>query len=129
MDKMPCVELCPDCPLRTMFPEGTLPAETPLHLKKVDERTLSQVDSYISPQGDFASLSIEHGTGPRHADIAILPEGKDVGPAIWVEEGIWQSGGVQQAFEGCHEPAIERYGFLRLSKRAVCEALRTLNVE
>lgn len=123
--EMPCVELCPDCPLRDMLPDGAEFPDKPRHLEQVGERTLPATYSYSGSDGSMG-VGIEYGAGPRQTEVAILSEGVKTGPAFWAREGTWSSGAVQRAFEDCDEPTQIRYGFLKLSKQAVCEAMRSL---
>lgn len=124
MEKTSCVELCSDCPLRTMFPEAAVSPESQAHLKKVGEEAVPQVE--YAHDRSSASISIDYATGPKKAEIAILPEGSETGPAFWVREETWRRGAVHRAFEDCSQPGEERYGFLKLRKQIVCEALRSI---
>lgn len=118
MNKILCPELCPTCPLRNMVPDE------PRYLEEVGERAIPKTG--WTPDGrSMVSLDFEHGrvVGPRLAEVALMSEGADSGPAFWVKGEVWESGGVQRAFEDCHKPTHIRAGILKLGKEAVCAAV------
>lgn len=117
MTKIPCPELCADCPLKIWA------LTEPRYLEEVGERALGKIDT--TPEGhNTVSFDFEYGrvVGPRLAEVALLSEGADSGPAFWVKGEVWESGAVQKAFEECHQPTNVRTGFLKLGKKAVCAA-------
>jgi hypothetical protein len=119
MNKVPCPELCADCPLRSML------SVEPEYLEVVGSRTLPEV-SYGNVGGNSVSIGIEYGAGPKQLEVALTTEASKTGPAFWLREGVWRSGVVQQAFEDCSQPTQLRSGFLKLSKQAVCGALANI---
>ena len=123
MKSKECVELCDNCPLRTMFPSVPLPIEKDLYLTKVGEAAIPQ--TWIDNAGS-GHIEIDNVHGPKQVEIAILPEGSESGPAFYFRESTWSNGAVEKAFENCTEPKQIRSGFLKLSKSAVCSALSEL---
>lgn len=125
MKSRECVELCENCPLRTMFPTAPLPVEKDLHLKKVGESAIPH--TWIDRSDGSAHFEIDNLHGPKQVEVVILPEGTEIGPAFYFREAAWNSGAVEEAFENCTEPEQKRSGFLKLSKTAVCGALSELD--
>ncbi|MGC1177418.1 MAG: hypothetical protein WA843_05090 [Candidatus Saccharimonadales bacterium] len=115
MNKIPCPELCPDCPLLEYAPNE------PRHLKVVGERTIPEVTT----DGHSVTIGWEYKTGPKEKEVAIMSEGAKSGPAFWVKERIGLPI-VRQAFESCKQPTVLKSGFLKRNKQVVCGGLSNL---
>ena len=114
MNKIPCPELCVDCPLVELVPSKS--------------RELEQSDNFISrgnvsPRGNSVSFDFEYGrpVGPHLVEVGLVPEGGGDGAGFWVDSSLGLSG-VAQTFEECRGPKFKRKGLLKLGKEAVCGA-------
>ncbi len=122
MRRLPCPELCLDCPLVSQVP-------APRVLEQSDNSRIVSIESDIvrvPGRGTTISLDFEHGIPVQShksvVEVGILSEGSDEGLGFWVNDSLGLSG-VVRAFEACNRPRNVRKGFLKLGKEAVCGAV------
>ncbi len=118
------VELCADCPLRTLLPDGA--AEEPdkaRHISVVGERAIPQ--TWIGNDGS-GHVEVDNAGGATEIEIAVLSEGIETGPAFWIKGGKWRLADVEASFQACSEPDVIKTGFLKLRKQQACGALTSI---
>jgi hypothetical protein len=117
MERIPCPELCPDCPLAEVMP--------------AESRQLEQSKEFIAkgkvvhhPEGDKVTFDFERGrpVGRHLIEVGLIPEGGDQGLGFWVDSSLSLSD-IASEFEICTGPKYTRVGFLKLGKQAVCGAV------
>jgi len=116
------VNLCEDCPLRELLPDGDEAPDKERYLSDVGERTVPR--SWIEADGSAAHFEIDNVSGPKEVEVAVLSDGVTTGPAFYVSKGIWRRGTVENSFEQCEEPNVIKSGFLKRRKQPVCGALK-----
>lgn len=119
------VELCVDCPLRSLLPDGVEDPDKERFISVVGERPVAR--TWIGADGS-GHLEIDNVSGSKEVEIAILSEGVTTGPAFWLSGGKWQLAKVEAAINNCDEPDIIKTGFLKLRKQPVCRALNSLRL-